>query len=203
VVPLTLSNEDEITPGRQHGVHSPDGEGDAEPKQTRRTALIIVLVLVAVSIVGVVLLGMAVAPWLSLGSHPSDDEMITSFKDHRAEYEELLRLFQEHRKLSSMAASTGTVPNAKKAGVSGAQAASYRELMKQLGVQAIERYFGKILFVTSTEGLAVSGSMKGYVFAKQPPSPVVEDSERDAVEPVGENYRHIVDGWYIIYEWDT
>jgi len=169
----------------------------------RRTALIIVLVLVGVTVVGVVLLGMAVAPWLSLGSHPSDDEMVTSFKEHRAEYEELLRLFKEQRKLSSMDASTGTVPSAKKAGLSSAQAASYRQLMKKLGVQSIERYFGKILFVTSTKGLAVSGSMKGYVFAKKPPSPVVEDSERDAVEPVGENYRHIVDGWYIIYERDT
>lgn len=193
----------ETTPETQDSRLDPDAAGGVVARRARRTVLVIVLALGVVAVTGVVLLGMAVAPWLSLGSHASDDEMIVSFREHRAEYEQLLRLFQEHKKLSSMDESTGSLPSAKKAGLSSGQAESYRRLMKELGVQSIERYFGKILFVTSTKGLAVSGSMKGYVYAKKAPSPLVENTEGDAIEPVGENYRHIEDGWYVIYEWDT
>lgn len=195
--------ETETTPDTQDNRPDPDAEGRTVPKRAGRTVLVIVLALGAVAIVGVVLLGMAIAPWLSLGSHASDAAMTVSFRERRAEYGQLLRAFQEHKKLRSMDESTGSVPSATRAGLGRGQAEDYRRLMKELGVQSIERYFGKILFVTSTSGLSVSGSMKGYVYATKTPSPLVENTEDDAGEPVGENYHHIEDDWYIMYEWDT
>jgi hypothetical protein len=82
-------------------------------------------------------------------------------------------------------------------GVDTARLRRYRDLMEQLGVKSLERYFGTVLFITSSGGLVPSGYMKGYVYADKAPSPLVSDSAKPLEE--GEFYRHIDGNWYLIY----
>lgn len=49
----------------------------------------------------------------------------------------------------------------------------------------------------------MSGSSKGYVYSQEPPTPLVGNTEQDAVGPSGENYRPIEDGWYVYFDWDA
>ncbi len=152
--------------------------------------------------------GLAVAMLFALpisGPHPSDDEMIRSFREHKQDYETLLQMFQLDAGLDRLGDLAGDWPeNPVDVGVDEARLTRYRSLMLQLDVHSLERYIdNQVLFVTSTFGLAVSGSMKGYVYSEKPPTPLVGDTERDAVGPIGEVYRHIEGGWYLIYEWDA
>ena len=134
---------------------------------------------------------------------PSDDVMINGFQTHRAQYSELLSMFQSDRQLHFIG--QWNVPEAQDSAIGTldhARVARYRTLMDQLHVDSVERYFGHtILVVTSTGGLAPSGFVKGYLFAKKPPSPLVGDTANTG-DSEGEVYRHIEGDWYLMYEWN-
>jgi hypothetical protein len=129
---------------------------------------------------------------------PSDAEMIDDFRSSRTQYNELLRMFQEDQGLERVGDLAGIWPEDPAAvGVDTARLRRYRDLMEQLGVKSLERYFGTVLFITSSGGLVPSGYMKGYVYADKAPSPLVSDSAKPLEE--GEFYRHIDGNWYLIY----
>ncbi len=154
-----------------------------------------------------VVCGVAVATLIALplpGPHPTDDDMIRDFTQHRQGYTTLLRMFEEDPKLGRLGDLAGDWPeNPADAGVDSARLARYRALMRDLGVESLERSKGRVLFIMSTYGLSVSGSSKSYLYSDTPPAPLVGDTERDADGPTGEVYRHIEGNWYIVYEWDA
>ena len=132
---------------------------------------------------------------------PSDAKLIDDFQRHRPQYNELLRMFQEDKGLDRTGDLAGTMPQDTAAvGVDAARLQRYRDLMDQLGVKSPERYFGSVLFITSSGGIVPSGYTEGYVYAKKPPSPLVSDTSEPHDE--GEYYRHIDGDWYLVYEWN-
>jgi len=101
--------------------------------------------------------------------HPADDVLIENFRAHRGEFEELRQLFMADRNLTRVAFDFTRPENAQSAGVSRDRLNEYRNLFNKLGLKnGIEGYGEKdtIFFHSSSIGLAVTGSGKGYVFVK-------------------------------------
>jgi len=159
----------------------------------RRTLLAVVVLLSAVSIVG-------------CGVHgpQSDRAMVSDFESHRAQYRELLGMFQaDFVKLGSISTMYGPLDwERTKAALDAPRLTRYRSLMRQLHVSMVERGFdpnggradSTVLFTTDEGGIVPAGYSKGLLFASKPPSPLVPDT---AAAAASRSYRHIVGNWYI------
>lgn len=151
--------------------------------------------------------------------HPKDAEMIANFQNHREEFNQLLQMFQEDESLGRVANDFNRKNfyekgspkkwDGKEIEVSEQRFTEYRKLFGKLGLSAgIEGYEEKdsIWFHASAQGLAVSGSSKGYVFMlNKPVSDLVVESLND-YKPNGKEstlaYRHIEGNWYLYYAAD-
>ena len=170
-------------------------------KRGRRAALAVILALVVVALVGLILLGTALASLLpSPPSRRSDNEMIARFREHRGEFRELLRLTQ--KRSAARAGGSGGTPDGQRGRLSPAERQRYRQLKKTLGIEFVEQAFGETSFYTAVWGIVSSGWSQGYVYAKKTPYHVVADTERDATGGEGVVHRHIEDYWYLVYEWN-
>jgi hypothetical protein len=131
-------------------------------------------------------------------AHPTTAALISNFRAHQAEFNQLHLMFQAD-------ASVGRItPDYTDQPLSGQRLSEYRHLFRRLGLQSgIEGYGAKdvIWFHSSASGLATSGSSKGYVYSIQPPTPLVDDLDRASSEDGEEIYQHIEGYWYIYYEW--
>jgi hypothetical protein len=161
-----------------------------------RFTKIAILVVGAIAVVVVL-----VALMMSGPSHPSDETMIRYFQENRRQFVELLQMFQKDSGLDSVGELAANSPdNPQTVGGDEMRIQQYLTLRKQLNVQTIERnYNNEVLFITSTYGLSVSGSRKGYVYSETPPTSI---TTADA-KPTGEAYGYIEGNWYLYYEWTT
>jgi hypothetical protein len=112
--------------------------------------------------------------------HRPDDELIANFKSHRGQFAEAVAQFRAR----------GWVDAA---------------LLKAMDVNSdgvIEYPRDVITFTDSVQGIAVSGSSKGYAYSKTPPRPLVEvtDSYHGGDGGGFLVYRHIEGPWYIYYD---
>ncbi len=152
-------------------------------------------------------------------SHPKDVELIANFQNHKEEFNQLLKMFQEDESLGRVASDftrknfyeKGSPKkwNRKEIEADEKRLTEYRKLFGQLGLSAgIEGYEEKdsIWFHASAQGLAVSGSSKGYVFVLKKPVPDLVVESLDDTKPNGKEstlaYRHIEGNWYLYYAID-
>ena len=145
-------------------------------------------------------------------SHKSDAEMIANFRAKEAQFEHLLQMVILDEK------SVGdrlfridydwTEPKDLEAiGISDERVAEYRRLFNELGVPRGFYAYGKgdvYYFIASSQGLAVSGSSKSYVWRREPPEYLVNEDIKEHVlkNETSRAYRHIQGKWYLSFEAD-
>lgn len=173
-----------------------------------KKVLVITVVVLALGSLAGVLIYAGVQTNIFHLRHPSDKEMIRDFQEHRQEFVELLQLSQAHedcplRHDELWMKNSEREPSS--ADTEDPVFRRYLDLRKELGVRALDHYGpgGRVVIITSTRGLSISGPGKGYVYSERPSRPLVEDTEKDTVEAMGETYRHIEGRWYLTNHRDT
>jgi hypothetical protein len=138
--------------------------------------------------------------------NPSDELLISNFNAHKAEFGELLKMFQEDKQLGRVSDFTRS-ENPESININQERIAQYRQIFKKLGLTAgIEGYQGKelIWFHASSQGLSVTGSSKGYVYAINKPEKVVDNLDNYKSED-GKSFtafRQIEDNWYLYLDYE-
>jgi len=156
----------------------------------------------------------------ALGSHPRDAELLERFRTHRAELEQLVRMFQEDAGLGRVGATFTRPEDPGRVGVTEQRIAEYRRLCAAVGApDCIEGYDAAydrlyeakssraeakdpIWVPVSSQGLAVSGSSKGFVYSTNPSFPVVDDLDRVTPTRSGTWLRRIEGPWHLYYDFE-
>ena len=132
--------------------------------------------------------------------HKKDEELITNFQSHKEEFNQLLQIILEECK-TSQSSKEGFK-------LSGEKLAKYKHLSKEIGLP--NNTMGNCLkngveFVDSVQGLAVSGSSKGFAFLKNKPEILVDnlDSYSHTTLDSYTAFRNIESNWYLYFEYDN
>lgn len=137
--------------------------------------------------------------------HPSDQALIENFQTHKTEFNQLLQMFLTDDALISVAFDWTDPKEPQTIGITQERLDAYRRLFRKLGLpKGISGYGGKnrILFFSSTRGLGVSGSGKGYAYVKEPPELVVDnlDNYKSKDGKSFTAYKHIEGNWYLFFD---
>jgi hypothetical protein len=158
--------------------------------------------------------------------HPSDDELMGGFVEHRDELETLRKMMQKDKDLKRVDFDWTQPDDPASVGVSPERIEVYRELCRRIGLERGVEAFGdsakRVTFLASTRGLSISGSSKGYVWLSSPPQtdlahPLVvsldrylNDKRNERAEYFAKHkramsgtlyaLRHIEGNWYLEYE---
>lgn len=154
-------------------------------------------------------------------SHPEDRELLDRFSRHRAELNQLVRMFQEDKGLGRVGATFTRPDDPGKVGVSAARVAEYRRLCAAIGAPdciegydaTLDRLYGTVqagrteakdpIWVhVSASGLAVSGSSKGYYYSAKPEFEVVATLDGLALRKSGTWLRHVEGLWYLYFDFE-
>ena len=142
-------------------------------------------------------------------AHKSDTQMIEHFRKNKAGFENLLEMIrQDEKKVGDRLFridNNWTAPeDLEKYGISKERVEEYRKIFRQLDIpRGFYAYRdGKdYRFVSSAQGLGVSGSSKGYWWTEEPPKSLIEgDLDKYHMESEKPNdfvFRHIEGNWYL------
>ncbi len=136
---------------------------------------------------------------------PTDLEMIANFSLHRAEFEQLVKIFKEDQSVGRVSwfltlPSISSAPDSA-SGITLARWSRYVWLFQRTGAsEGIEGNKDKteIDIISYMFFPSLSGPVKGYAYRETPPSPLVGNltlyawGRRNFIA-----YRHIVDNWYL------
>jgi|WetSurMetagenome_2_1015567.scaffolds.fasta_scaffold71486_3 hypothetical protein len=171
-----------------------------------RPAKIVTAVILGVVIViagGVVALG-------TLGGSriPSDEEMLNHFSKHASEFQELLDLYQADPQLERHVTAWATKDDPYAVLTMQSNNATqkrYAELRRLLKLEKVESWsedgMSEVELTYESYGIVSSGHIKGYLFSRSPPGPLVTSTDH----PEGGDgfiYRRINDSWYLFYVWN-
>jgi hypothetical protein len=142
--------------------------------------------------------------------HKADQELIANFQSHRTEFNRLLQMINEDRDLKRVDNDWTFPENPQAIGIAQERIDKYRTLFRQAGVPRGFSAFQSsdyIEFIASSQGLAVSGSSKGYLYAKEPPPRVIDNldtyrAQESKFSPAFPVFRHIEGNWYLFFEAD-
>lgn len=144
--------------------------------------------------------------------HKSDAEMMDNFRAKEDRFEQLLDMVRHDEKLVGnkffRIDYDWTEPKElQPIGISDERVSEYRKLFVELGVPRGFNAYGKgdvYYFIASTQGLAVSGSSKSYVWRREPPEYLVNEDTKEHVlkNETSRAYRHIHGQWYLSFEAD-
>lgn len=137
---------------------------------------------------------------------PSDQQLLSNFRFHRAEFDELAQMKQADKGLLSIG-SDFTQPNdLQTVGVSPERIAKYRWLLQCAGVHRglrVDGLTGADFAVWMQGGATSSDRDKGYAHLVVPPKHIL--SSLNQIPPDSphefEVYRHIEGCWYLYYEY--
>jgi hypothetical protein len=132
--------------------------------------------------------------------HKKDNKLIETFNLHRAQFNQILQIMQENCNDSKN--------QEKGLKLTDENLAKYKRLAKEIGFS--EETFGNCIkdgveFVDSVQGLAVSGSSKGYAFLNNKPEilTVRLDTYQHPNPDSYTAYRNIEGNWYLFFEFDN
>ena len=140
-------------------------------------------------------------------NHPSDQELIDNWRAHKSEFQQLLQMFIADKGLGRVAPDFTRPENPINVGVTQERLKAYRNLFNTLGLSAgVEGYDEKetIWFHASTQGLAVSGSSKGYAYLSKKPVLLVENLEK-YWSTDGKSFTafKLIEGnWYLYFDYE-
>jgi hypothetical protein len=144
--------------------------------------------------------------------HKSDSVMIENFRNNKVGFEKLLLMVQEDEKkvgdkFFRIDDDWFEPKNLNELVIGAERVEEYRKIFKQLDVQRGFYAYGKgdfYIFVSSSQGLSVSGSSKSYVWSKETPKILVECDldtyNKEHKPPKSTIYRHIEGNWYLVRE---
>jgi len=139
-------------------------------------------------------------------SHPSDASLLANFENHEEDFETLLNMLREDKKLRRVDEDWTDPDDLSMIGVSEGRIRDYRALFAKLRVpRGFCAHHGPEVFtlIASTYGLSVSGSSKGYEYREEAPDQVVADL--DSYWSNGDSfraYRHIDGNWYLYFDFE-
>ena len=157
------------------------------------------------------------------GRHPTDAELLKRFRDHRAELEQLIRMFESDKGLGRVGSNFTRPENPAEVGISTERIEEYHRLCSAVGAaNCIEGYDAAyyrlvgspewglpageeknpIWIHVSAIGLSISGSSKGFLYSRNPPFEEVPDLDRWMPESSGTRIRHIEGPWYLYYDYE-
>jgi len=147
--------------------------------------------------------------------HKSDVEMIENFKNNREGFELLLKMIKEDEKkvgdqMFRIDDDWTNPKNLEEFGISKNQIAKYRKTFYELGIPrgfyAWNNDF--YLLISSTQGLAVSGTSKSYAWGIDIPQNLIVDSIDEYIKDMEKKekrfpvYQHIEGKWYLQFATD-
>ncbi len=150
-----------------------------------------------------VLLGAALAFMLACSSrhvstHKTDQEMISHFQGHRAEFDELLKMFRADKGLTFFSKGSSVPENVQSIGITSERLKQYQALFARAGLDGMadesDGSKDDVWFFTSIDGPRES-TFKHYAFVTQPKRGVVADLDHGASKLAP--YRHIDGNWYL------
>jgi hypothetical protein len=177
----------------------------------RTIAVVTVTLLVGLGLVATYfVVSVAVLSWTwSAGDipHKSDEELISNFKAHEAQFNQLLEMVMADKGLHRVDDDWTDPKDPQTIGIPNERIAAYRKIFRALDIPrgfTANQDVGIVKFISSAQGLAVSGSSKAYVWLKKPPTNLVDSidnykSTPGASYPV---YRHIQGNWYLVFDAD-
>ncbi len=138
--------------------------------------------------------------------HPSDGVLLENFARNEEGFERLVAMLREDRELSRVANNWTDPTDPSTIGVTPERIKTYRKLFEKVCIPEGSSYgrdprdgSEEFEFISSTYGLMVGGSWKGYVHLQKPPDPIVMDL--DTYQPPEGSftaYRHIKGNWYLV-----
>ena len=139
--------------------------------------------------------------------HKSDEELISNFQSHRGEFNQLLQMVMSDKGLYRVDNDWSNPNDPQTIGIDQGRIDEYRRWFRRLGIPrgfSANQDLGTVEFISSSQGLAVSGSSKSYVYTKQPPPNLVDSIDKYVLERKGGYpvYRHIEGDWYLEFEAD-
>jgi hypothetical protein len=177
-----------------------------------KTILKIVLAILAIpALIAAIFFGyVALFAWVFTSGdipHKSDDELIANFESHKADFNRMLQMINEDKGLDRVDYNWTAPENPQSVGISQNRIDEYRSLFRRAGVpRGFSAFKTKdyVEFIASSQGLAVGGSSKGYLYAKDPPPRLTENIEKyraqeNKYSPAFPVYRHIEGNWYLFY----
>jgi|GEM_PF-6516416 len=178
-----------------------------QPRPSRRFRIILYTVLTVVLLSGFAGCAMVYFGFpLPSSSLPDDAEMMQNFKEHRQEFDELVRMLEEDGQIDYIGF-WDTNPSWHAAGLDKGRLARYRSLMRKAGFHENWGYIvreelpdssERLLFVTDLDP-SRSDNERGYAFSERPPVRRY-DSLDDEAALNRSAYRHIDGEWYL-YRW--
>ena len=160
----------------------------------------------------VLLLGVISCGFLGDIPHQTDAEMVENFRLHRADFENLLAMIRDDeskigKRLYRIDYDWTEPKDLGALGISDERVREYRSLFPKIGVPRGFYAYGEddvYMFVASTQGIAVSGTSKSYVWRPEPPSLLANEELQEYVRRnnLGRAYRHIEGNWYLEFEGD-
>jgi hypothetical protein len=133
-------------------------------------------------------------------THKTDQEMIANFQTHRADFDELLKIFRADKGLLYFSKGYTRPEDVQSIGITSARLQQYQALFVRLGLDGIgdlsrpEGSKDEVWFFTSIEGPRQS-TFKHYAFVTQPARGLVNDLDYGASKSAP--YRHIDERWYL------
>jgi hypothetical protein len=139
--------------------------------------------------------------------HKSDEELIANFQARHTEFNRLLEMVMSDRGLHRVDDNWTDPKDPQTIGISRERIEEYRDLFARLEIPrgfSANQEVGVVEFISSSQGLSVSGSSKSYAYLKNPPANVVDNIDRYRVEGKGSYpiYRHIEGNWYLVFDAD-
>lgn len=137
--------------------------------------------------------------------HPSDDDLIANFEEHREEFGKLLEMVEVDSNAKRVAPDF-LIPEKV---ISEDRWNEYRGLFRTTNIPegiVIWSPSARVEFLASTIGMVTGGTVKGYAYLSAPPEPSTVypslDQRPQRLKSNVRAYREIRDRWYIFYEWD-
>jgi hypothetical protein len=136
------------------------------------------------------------------GGMPSDKSMESNFRAHETDFKKLVSMFKEDANLDHINEAAAYLPSNEikppKAEIPPQRLDEYHRLFKQTGVKIMFRGDNRIFFGEWSEG----GLDKSFMYAENPPSPLVDSREQMDKLPPDElgrtvGYKKIADNWYL------
>jgi len=136
--------------------------------------------------------------------HPSDQSLEQNLRNHRAEFETLVRMLDEDAEVVRIVDNRVYFREGYNRQFPQERLKEYHHLFKKLGIAAgIHRNGDTVRLIASNKGLFVPSSEKSYVYIRRTPSPLVESLDRVINSDQGDQtpvYKKVFDNWYIYYE---
>jgi hypothetical protein len=146
-------------------------------------------------------------------SHPSDEQLIQNFQRHEAEFNMLVEMSNQDSHVQRIASdftwlqdNTGWPRPESELGFSRQRWDEYRRLFKELKIPGGLVRDPKprpttVMFFASSYGLVTGGSSKGYIYATEEQSPIVDSHELEQADMKNRHsvYKRLKGNWYIYY----